>query len=348
MRDHLKRMAWRSGALTLVQRAAPPTLTVLAYHRIADLDAGDTQGYRPNISAAPTLFAAQLDLIARRFTVIDLDRLSAWLTDGRPLPDHPALITFDDGYRDNLTQALPLLQARGMTATLFLTTDPINEGSGFYWDMAATCFERTRLGGADLPGLGPRHWSDDCSRAAVLDTWIQAVKALPETERARATAALPDALKVDRSQTPDPDLLMTWDDVRAWQRGGMTVGAHGCSHAILARVPEDRARGEIVTSKACIERELNQAVTAFAYPNGQRHDYEPVHQRLLAEAGYQMAFTLNPGPALQTEVRKAPFLIARCMVGPRDHPANLMAKLTGARRLAQTLRGAVNRGPVAP
>ncbi len=90
------------------------TLRVLMYHKVNDR--------RENPLSVPTaLFDEQLALLRELgYTVVDLDAVLAHYTEGTPLPPRAVLITFDDGYRDNLENALGVLRKHGYPAVLFV------------------------------------------------------------------------------------------------------------------------------------------------------------------------------------------------------------------------------------
>src|SRR5574340_1469426 len=102
-----------AGAWKALERVGR-RLTVLAYHRVAEHADPAFDTYAPNVSATPALFRAQMEHVARRFDVIDLERLAAWLGGRGGLPGKPLLVTFDDGYRDNLEHAHPVLRELGL------------------------------------------------------------------------------------------------------------------------------------------------------------------------------------------------------------------------------------------
>jgi peptidoglycan/xylan/chitin deacetylase (PgdA/CDA1 family) len=95
-------------------QAPEPTLRVLMYHKVNDV-AG-------NPGAVPTaLFADQMArLQTLDFAVVGLDAVLDHYVRGAPLPPRATLITFDDGYRDVLERALPVLQRQGYPAVLFV------------------------------------------------------------------------------------------------------------------------------------------------------------------------------------------------------------------------------------
>jgi peptidoglycan/xylan/chitin deacetylase (PgdA/CDA1 family) len=89
-------------------------LRVLMYHKVNDLPGNP-------LSMPVSLFNEQLSQLRELgYTVVGLDAVLAHYVQGTPLPDRPVLITFDDGYRDNLTHAAPLLERYGYPAVIFV------------------------------------------------------------------------------------------------------------------------------------------------------------------------------------------------------------------------------------
>ncbi|MGH2512015.1 MAG: polysaccharide deacetylase family protein, partial [Candidatus Limnocylindrales bacterium] len=99
---------------------------ILMYHRIATpAEAGESL---PGLVVAPTLFAAQLSLLARAgWHTIILATLQAGLAAGRRPPPRTFVITIDDGHRDGLTNGLPILQEFGFVATYFVIMGRIHD-----------------------------------------------------------------------------------------------------------------------------------------------------------------------------------------------------------------------------
>src|SRR5262245_5283888 len=112
----------RLGAFQAVSRWLPSHLTAIVYHRVADPVKSDFNGDPDLVSALPAAFARQLDYLASNYMPIDEQVLIDWLDGRGGLPERPLLVTFDDGYRDNLLNAASELKARGIPALLFVTT----------------------------------------------------------------------------------------------------------------------------------------------------------------------------------------------------------------------------------
>lgn len=329
----------RSGAL----RAVAPLygryrLTVLAYHRVVEHAEPGFDTDRRNVSATPGGFAEQMDYVARRFNPIGLDRLVAWLDGEARLPERPLLVTFDDGYRDNLLNAWPVMRDRDIPGVLLVAAAHIGVGRPFAWDLAAWCFHHTSRRDVDLPGWGRVSWETGEERRLVLNRWGEYCKTLPDEERSAAAWELPGLLEVTVPPGAFDGLHLDWDEVRALDAEGFVAGAHTMEHPILTRVPRERARAEIADSAAKVSAEVGHPVEAFAYPNGLRDDVDDEIVAMVRDAGFRLAFTLIPGPSRPSEVLANPLLVRRICVGHGDHQSRFVAKVEGVARVAARVR----------
>lgn len=121
---------------------------ILMYHYISAAPSANDR-IRYGLSVTPEMFEAQLKLLQDNgCTTITLRDLYTYLAIGTPLPDNPIILTFDDGYLDNYTNAFPLLQKYGMIGTFFVLTGPADEGNPAYlsWDM----IQEMNDGGMDI------------------------------------------------------------------------------------------------------------------------------------------------------------------------------------------------------
>jgi peptidoglycan/xylan/chitin deacetylase (PgdA/CDA1 family) len=133
-------------AVPLPGSSAPPAsdgvarsadVPILMYHYISAAPSAQDR-IRYGLSVPPEMFDAQLQLLRNNgFTTITLRDLYEYLAVGKPLPDRPVILTFDDGYVDNYTNAFPILQKYGMIGTFFVLTGPADDGDPVYltWDM---------------------------------------------------------------------------------------------------------------------------------------------------------------------------------------------------------------------
>lgn len=130
---------------------------ILMYHYLSEPPA-DADIYRRDLSVSPALFTAQVDAMqAAGYTTVSLYDLLGYLTQGTPLPTKSVVLTFDDGYRDNYVNALPILKAHGMKATFFIVSDFIDEKRPEYlsWDMVRELY----AAGMSIEAHGRNHVS---------------------------------------------------------------------------------------------------------------------------------------------------------------------------------------------
>ncbi|MBK5930562.1 polysaccharide deacetylase family protein [Halochromatium salexigens] len=253
-------------------------LSILIYHRVlAQPDA--------LLSAEPdaAAFRWQLQVLSSLFTVLPLSEAVERLAKGT-LPARAACITFDDGYADNATVALPILKELGLPATFFIATGYLDGGLMFN-DRILETLRRVPEGAIEWPDLGLDHRliGGDQDRKQIAAELIQGLKHLEPSERQARAQAI-----AERSPTPLPkDLMMTREQVKHLAAAGMTIGGHTHAHPILARTPDAQARAEIAGGRETLEHLLGEPVHLFAYPNGKpEQDYDHRHVTMVREAGF--------------------------------------------------------------
>src|SRR5262249_24345438 len=115
-------------------------LTVLTYHRVVDLESAIILD--PDVVDADLVeFELALDLLQRYFNLVSIVDVIASRS-GHDLPPNPALLTFDDGYRDNYDVVLPILLRRGISATFFIATAYPDAETLYWWDKLALIIRR--------------------------------------------------------------------------------------------------------------------------------------------------------------------------------------------------------------
>ncbi len=278
---------------------------VLAFHRVND--DGD-----PFLPAVPTaVFEARIAHLARHYQALPVEDLAERVGTGR-IPRNAVALTFDDGYRDNLTHAAPILARYGVRATIFLTTGLIGTGEIPWFDRLAVALResprpRLELGPGASLALGSRG-----ERLAALALALDHLKRLPDTERRRTLDRLLAQLDAPSAETKSE--MLSWDDVHALRGLGFSVGAHTISHPILSRCTPEQAWEEIHGSKLAVERAIGARVRGFAYPNGGADDYTDAVAGLVRAAGFTCAVTtrrgLNSGETPPFELRRG---------GPWEH-----------------------------
>lgn len=257
----LKRLLFALGIARAMHRwRNRHVLTALMFHRVLPPEDPRAPGANPTYTITRQEFAACLDLFRRWYSIVDLaavERAAA----GAPLPPCPMLITFDDGWRDNLEYALPELRARGLPALLFVATDFIGDARGFWQERV---YDQATFQGAD---------------AASARQQIAALAALAPDAREARLAALPER--------PLPRCMADGAELHALEAGGMAIGGHGASHTPMTDVADPAA--EFAACRAALAaRGLGGPRPAFSFPHGR------CSQALVAaarQAGFGLCFT---------------------------------------------------------
>ena len=232
--------------------------------------------------------------LAANFTLMRASDAVAALARGA-LPAAAACITFDDGYADNATVALPVLQRHGVPATFFVSTGYIDGGR--MWN--DTVIESVRLapaGDFDASDFGLGRWrlNGAETRVSAYGAMLRTLKHLDPAQRREVTDAI-----ARKAGLPDrSDLMMTRGQLRALHAAGMEVGGHTVSHPILSRLDDAAAAQEIGAGREELANWLGQQPTVFAYPNGvPGRDFGDRDVELVRAAGFSGAFTTARGTA---------------------------------------------------
>jgi peptidoglycan/xylan/chitin deacetylase (PgdA/CDA1 family) len=264
-----------------------PGFPILTFHRVND-------EHDPFLPAMRTsVFAARIAYIARHYQVLTVEDLVERARQGT-VPRNALALTFDDGYRDNLSHAAPILAQHGLPATIFLATGYIGTPDMPWFDHVALAFKLSRRKDVTLPGSPSQRLATEEDRLTALWRALAWLKTVSDEERRRAVKELVADLRPHRTEGPKR-LMLDWGEVDALRGLGFSVGAHTVTHPILSRVTPEHAREEIQGSKDAIERALGVTVRAFAYPNGGPEDYTPMTVRLVQECGFRCAVSTRRG-----------------------------------------------------
>jgi len=281
---------------------------ILLYHRVAELPR-DPWG----LAVTPTHFREHLAVLRRCGVPITLRALVDALRGGR-IRRGVIAVTFDDGYADNASAALPLLERYDVAATCFVTTGAIASPREFWWDE----LERVVLEPAILPGelrvglagqehvwkladgappIGPiradwRAWEDDPNPRAALYRWVyERLFPLPEHERRAVLDGLSTWAGRDDEVRATHRPLGLEELARLAQSPGIEVGAHAVTHTPLSALSPPAQDGEIRESKRRLETLIGRPIESFAYPYGRPSDWDLETPARVRDAGFGCACT---------------------------------------------------------
>jgi peptidoglycan/xylan/chitin deacetylase (PgdA/CDA1 family) len=263
-------------------------LLILTYHRVLPAvdrllpDEPDAAG-----------FAAQMDVVRKYCRVLPLPEAVSRLREGT-LPSRAACITFDDGYENNLSVALPILEQRGMSATVFIAVDAIRRG--IMWNDLIVEGVRAAARAVDMSVLDrpPLAIHSDDDRPRIIAELLNRLKYLPLEHRWNVATGFFAA----NSATAVPRLMLREQQVRELATRGHDVGAHTLSHPILKELSPEHAAVEISDSGRWLRELIGRAPRSFAYPNGKpNRDYDATHVAMVRAAGFELAVSTSWGCA---------------------------------------------------
>jgi glycosyltransferase involved in cell wall biosynthesis/peptidoglycan/xylan/chitin deacetylase (PgdA/CDA1 family)/SAM-dependent methyltransferase len=308
-----------------------PTAFILLYHRITEAMSDPW-----SLCVTSNHFAEHLETLRRYTRIIKLAELINGLENGA-LPERSVVITFDDGYADNLHNAKQVLERYDAPATVFITTGYIGHGREFWWDTLEKLFL--------APGRLPEslhltingcvfHW--ELGEAAYYDStafWSNRrwqAQNDPPTLRHELYRILWERLvpMADRERRRVLDELLAWAGVDPLVRSThrslsvdeicalasteiVDIGAHSVTHPMLAALPVALQRDEVRRSKVDLEEILGRPVSWFAYPYGSSGTYTEESVGVVRQAGFAAACSGLPG---SVELRTDRFQLPRVKV----------------------------------
>ena len=256
---------------------------VLYFHRVLDKPSA-------NYPDDPTVdeFDELLSVLKSTFSIVSLKELATTrqVEHGKPLLG----LSFDDGYRDNYTNALPILTKHGLKATCFIASQGTEEGI-LWQDKVIECVRSNRGKSYLLFGVG------------------EALDGLRESEKCRYIMESLKRLDVflRNSIIKDwekklglssyPRIMLNRDEIKALSDNGHDIGGHTHNHVILSAVSQQNAKNEIQQNKEFLEGIIGRKLDLFCYPNGHpEFDLDVnVHPKMLRDLGYSYAFTTLDG-----------------------------------------------------
>jgi peptidoglycan/xylan/chitin deacetylase (PgdA/CDA1 family) len=269
---------------------------ILTLHHVRPAAAGG--GFRPNglLEVTPDFLDRALTLIrAEGYDIVSLDEALARLGDPKPGRFFVAL-TFDDGYRDNLDHAWPVLAKHQAPWTLYVVRGFAERTARLWWLELEEAIRGLPRISVELPdGRFEAPAGTDAEKQRAFDQLYWRLRKASEAILLSAISDLAREAGIDPVALVERDCLPTQTLRSLAGAPGVTIGAHTLSHPMLAKHPEEVARREIVESKAWLEKVLEVPIRHFAYPVGDPGSAGPREFALAKEAGFASAVTTRPG-----------------------------------------------------
>lgn len=288
---------------------------VILYHGVTDrVNFPGIENYRGK-HVNKESFRKQLLYLSKHFTMVPLNGIEKLVLEKKRTSKPLCSITFDDGYKNNFSNAFPILKELGIPATVFVTTGFLDGEEPLWTDRLEYIIGTTtkpsirmtfssKVLAWDLETKSARMKADNDIR--------QRLKQLHVVDRTRLLDRLgEDAgcdLKHARLGSPDYEAL-NWDEAAKMTQGGIAFGAHTLTHPILSTLSLEEQMREISLSRERVRSKIGHC-EHFAYPNGQTGDWNGDTKVALLRAGFKTAWTTLPG-RVNTKRSPDPFTLSR-------------------------------------
>lgn len=260
---------------------------VLLYHRVSDY-VTDPQ----LLCVTPENFDKQIKYLVEKYNVLSVEEFYSIISKNEKFPEKSVLITFDDGYADNLTFALPILEKYSAQALFYICPGNFETDTEFWWDEV----ERHILLSSEFPeafnleiaGRKVTSSKDKNERLKLYNELLPVLRSMEFRMRDEVIASI--AAMTGNSLPRKSHRSMTWAELKAMVKSpSAVIGAHTIHHPSLAVCTPENQKHEISFSKMIIEEKLNLSVEHFSYPFGTRSDFNETTQKIVKECGFKMA-----------------------------------------------------------
>jgi len=273
----LQALHW-AGFLRLVITSQRNKITILMLHGVIDTTVPST--WVPLRSQLTTEQLSQaLKVLSQYYNFISLTEATEMLAGTRPLIPNSLVLTFDDGYRNNLSFALPILRQFKIPATIFLCTANVTEQIPLWFDRldyAVQSMNNDGISRHGIPELEEINFSNRDTLVHSFISFLRREKTRYPTDMAMRSAILNLTDRMEQRSghglaeifINDPwSRVLSWDDIRQ-AKSEIHFGSHGVNHPQLKLTPPDITKKELTESREIIEFHTGRPCRHFAYPYG--------------------------------------------------------------------------------
>lgn len=245
-------------------------ILILTFHRVLDDEANQTSNSLPGIVIRARTFRKLAEYLVQHCHPVHLGDV----VPGNSSSKLRVVITFDDGWRDNYSSALPIARSFGLPVTVFICPGLVGQTNPFWPEQVSALLK--------MHAASP----------AKIEEVIEVLKRRSAAERDAYLQSLRRASNRIGNAAAEFDQLLSWQEIREMRAAGVQFGSHTQTHQILTTIPQHLAAAELRRSKTAIESELGERCTNFAYPNG---NCSSETRQWVAAAGYKQAVTTRKG-----------------------------------------------------
>tara|TARA_R100001015_G_C4606042_1_gene161102 strand:+ start:228 stop:1169 length:942 start_codon:yes stop_codon:yes gene_type:complete len=275
----------------------------------------------------------------RKYDFIRMDEVLDYIK--KPRSSKFVVFTFDDGFEDNYTQALPLFESFGIPFTIYITTD-MPDGKRILWNYI---LEDIILENEQIE-LGHKNWSLKSSiieQSEKENVYNDIRRYLIDRPREERLQLLRDWFKLS-----DEDLFskvkehaMSWDQLKEISKNPLVeIGAHTITHPSLKSLNEREFQEEVIGSRQKLEEKLKIKIRHFAYPYGSVNEVGKRELELMKSMGFETAVTTRNGNVFKGH-KSHLLALPRMFVGPNTKIEDIHDQVIGKRNFISSSKSRI-------
>jgi len=268
-------------------------IVVLMYHGVIRDDAP----FDSWTQVRESQFMAQMEYLKKNYEVVRLADIEKNTSNQRRAKKPRAIITFDDGYRNNYSVAFPILKHIGFPAIIFPATKYIGSKELFWFDKVISAIQVSDCKGIDLRYMNLRNYlfplGNRSHRWDAIQILLSDLKAIDTFSRQKAVNSILKTCPFDADKMVEHlGVLSDKEMLEMSQSGLVEFGSHTHGHEILTQIPQEEAQQTIVLSLEFITGQTGKVAKALSYPNG---NYNSNIKEILKKNNIRYAFTTMNG-----------------------------------------------------
>ncbi len=295
-------MRWL-GVIRLCQFIRRKQVVILTIHGVMDDQNNPVwKPLRPQLSRSK--LEEYLRVLSRRYRFVSLSDAVEMLQGPKPMQPYSMVLTFDDGYRNNFTHALPILRRYNAPATFFVPTGFLENARPFWFDRLDYALQQAQVNGREVKVGSFTMCLDSSNRETLRESYKRLRRTakkqqMSDLEFLREMEQLASQLEEesgralsDIQEKDDWSAVITWEQIRTIGNGDVSIGSHTVDHIRLSLVEPEIAHEQLARSKRDIEIHTGKPCLSLCFPNGSFTD-ETI--TLARECGYLCGLTTKEG-----------------------------------------------------
>ena len=308
-------------------------IKVVMYHGIVD----DNETVQCWWHLKKSKFIKQINYIKKFFSIISLDQACNILSGNEILSANSVVITFDDGYRNYLTHALPLLKENNIPSTLFIPVGPVENKELIWADQLYLTLYLSDINIIDLTHISLGFWTAGTEKKKIITIMsiIELLKKLSVNERRGKIKEIYNTIDFSLNEDTiemSPFLLLSPEEIVLLSKESLVIiGSHAVTHEPLTSLSPESADEEINESKKYLEKLISKRIDHFCYPAGFHNE---LIKCTVEEAGYKTAVLDNIYQNKTDDLYRIP----RIGIGAFDSDAFFECQVNGVVALKNKLK----------